>query len=201
MSDWGTDEDWEDLRTSFIDVVQQSTTWREVWHFLSEHGFYRRQLRSCAQRALREAGVPMDWLDDIVQESITLLSRQLQSRRDLHYQPTRPPAEFSRWMRTILFNQSREAIRKLRRKLDRELPLNVDAPDGRIKQIAEEIDVRNAYDQLDDKTRAIMTLHYSGVTLREIANETGATYDHVLDVHRKGCERMKFRLQDGYRID
>jgi RNA polymerase sigma factor (sigma-70 family) len=201
MSDWETDERWEDLRTTFIDVVQRSTTWRDVWHFLSEHDFYKRQLRSCVRRTMRETGVPMDWLDDIEQEAISLLSRQLQSRRDLHYQPTRPPAEFSRWMRTILFNQSREAIRKIRRKLGRELPLDVDPLDGRVEQIAEEIDVRNAYDQLDEDTRAIMTLHYSGFTLREIANQSGVSYDHVLDVHRKGREKMMYRLQDGYRID
>lgn len=201
MSDWETDERWEDLRTTFIDVVQRSTTWRDVWHFLSEHDFYKRQLRSCVRRTMRETGVPMDWLDDIEQEAISLLSRQLQSRRDLHYQPTRPPAEFSRWMRTILFNQSREAIRKIRRKLGRELPLDVDALDGRVEQIAEEIDVRNAYDQLDEETRAIMTLHYSGFTLREIANQSGVSYDRVLDVHRKGREKMMYRLQDGYRIE
>lgn len=201
MNGWDTEELWDDLRTEFVDAVRHSYAWLEVWQVFASNEFYRSQLSTCAEISLLETGASHGWADDVAHEAMLLLARQLRKRSDLGYQFDRPPEQFASWFRTILFHQCHEAIRSMRRRHDRDLPLDLDPVSERSDLIEQRIDVRMAIGRLDEPHRTILFLSYGGLSLREIADRLEMTYDQVRYARAQGHAMLEQQLKSGYRVD
>lgn len=201
MSGWDTDEVWQEFRSEFIETVRQPCGWFKVWHLFVNNDLYCRQLSKCAKISLKETAAPLDWADDVASEAMLLMVRNLRKRRDLGYQLDRPPEQFARWLRTILFRQCREAIRTLRRRHGRDLPLNHDPVGQSAVAIEEELDVRAAIKKLEEPYRTVVSMKHNGLSLRQITDRVEMTYDKVCGAWKKGKAMLAQSLQSGYRID
>lgn len=200
--DGGNTEDlWENLRVEFVDAVRNPDGSRDVWQIFANSEFYREQLSACAKISLMETGAPKSWADDIVQEAMILLARQLRRRSDLGYQLGRPPEQFASWFRTILFRQCHETIRSYRRKHGRDLPLELASVSLPPEVIEQKLDVRAAIKSLDEPHRTIMFMSYNDLSLREIADCLQITYDKVRNARKQGRAILRLRLQAYFKID
>jgi RNA polymerase sigma factor (sigma-70 family) len=201
MDDGNTEVLWENLRVEFLDAVRNPNRSRDVWQIFANSEFYREQLSTCAKISLMETGAPKSWADDIVQEAMVLLARQLRKRSDLGYQLDRPTKQFASWIRTILFRQCHEAIRSYRRKHGRDLPLNLASVSQPPEVIEQKLDLRAALNSLDELPRTVMFMSYNDLSLREIADCLQITYDKVRNARKQGRATLRLRLQSYFEID
>jgi DNA-directed RNA polymerase specialized sigma24 family protein len=70
------------------------------------------EMRIAAERTLDECGAPRGWLDDVSQEMVVLLSRDLGGAPSLHYDCGRPADSFAAWFRGVLHLLALQAVRK-----------------------------------------------------------------------------------------
>ena len=192
------DEGLTRLRMEFLDLVNHPASWTEVWQFLVDSDVYQDQLGRCARFALHAGGAPKEWQDDIRQDALLLLARQLQRSTDLGYDADRPASEFGGWLRTILTRQSREAIRCMRRRHQRDSVLEESGANEIELTLDAAIDMRQAIDQLCEPDRTIMFLSQSGWSLQEIADKLGMTYWQVQYARKAGLTRLQATLMPGY---
>ena len=190
-----------ELRIAFVEIILREPAWLEVWRLLINDDWYRAQLRRCAEQVVRSGGAPQAWVDDVEQDAVLLLARQLQRTVDLSYDLDRSPDQFGGWIRTIMFRQCREAMRGMRRRHGGHQTLQDDQNGATELSMDAQIDLRLAIDGLQDQERAILHLDSSGLSIAQIASRLGLTYWQVQYGRRKGLEHLRTTLGSAYRPD
>lgn len=193
---------WQDLRDRFLAMVSQPEPdedapprWLAVWHLLIEHPWYREQLSAAAGSVLRGGGYSLQWREDIEHDAILLLARQLRKAPDLYVDPLRAERHFAGWMRTITGRACKDALRQLRRKSTTDIPSPELLP-AREQRAGRDalIDLAEALEQFDEKTRAVLLLHSKGLAFRRIATELELSHWDVFSTYHKGLEKLGRRL-------
>jgi DNA-directed RNA polymerase specialized sigma24 family protein len=72
-----------------------------------------RRFRRVADRTLEEFHAPLDWLDDVAQEMVVLLARDLDAAPALHFDVGRPSERFAGWFYGVMHLLALQALRKL----------------------------------------------------------------------------------------
>jgi DNA-directed RNA polymerase specialized sigma24 family protein len=174
---------WADLRDHFVRHVSNRAApsrldWHHVWQTLVCDPWYQQQLFCCARKLLRRSNRPSDWLEEVQQEAMTILGRQLRLSPDLHVDMTRVHEHFAPWMRWIIYRTCQEALRRLRRMYGKvtyltELELlNLTIEDD----VETHVEISLAIGSLQEPQRTVMVLYTEGANLKGIAVEMGLNY-------------------------
>ena len=114
------DRSLEDLRDRFFGVLDQGAAedkplWQEVWRLFIGHPWYQTELRRAAVRTLRPARLHLQWIDDVIQDAMLLLARDLRRSADLHVDRAAAKDHFAGWLATIILRHCQQAARSMRR--------------------------------------------------------------------------------------
>jgi hypothetical protein len=111
---------WHNLKTKFLRLVKglrsgHNDQWENIWRVIVSDPWYQHKLTVCAAKCLSRHGKSGDWLEDVKQEAMLLLARQLAVSPDLHVDIQRAEEHFDPWMRQIIYHHCQEAVRYLGR--------------------------------------------------------------------------------------
>ena len=199
--DSGARDGEHDLKGRFLRLVGGSAAeggpvWWRVWRLFVEHAWYQQLLDQCVSMVMTRRSAPPGWLDDVKQDAILLLARDLRRTTDLNVDHDRVEAHFEPWMRTITMRHCQQALRGMRRKAEwtaDEAAAGLFGGDDRRHQAAR-IDVQAALDRLRQPDRTVLSLLAEGWSGKEIAAELGITYPKMNYSLRRGIRRLRILL-------
>lgn len=154
----------------FLTTLSQSpTTNLPLWKQIVLDPWYRSQLKICSLRVSRhKRGVIAS--EDIQQEAMLLLARSLTRRPHLGFTPHQKLEFFSRWMKTIIVHDCRQAARRLRRGPET-IPLDeTDEPHDFFDRLDRRIDLDSCLRTLPPEERFIVQQYRLGHSLEETAD-------------------------------
>jgi RNA polymerase sigma factor (sigma-70 family) len=194
---------WVALKDRFLCHVRSTASalpahWNTVWRLLVCDPWYQRQLYFCARKLLRRNNGPPDWLEDVQQEAITILGRQLQCSPDLHVDAARVEEHFAPWMRWIIYRTCQEAVRRQRRACGRTMYLT----EVELDELATEHDAQTrveldlAIEALEEPRRTVLALYTGGSNVKEIAGKVGLNYWRTYRVWQEGLNALRARLSE-----
>lgn len=188
------DSSCDDLKRKFLDTLDApagETPWLQCWRLLIEHPWYQVQLDICAKRALR-VRAQSDLLDDVKQDAMLLMARNLQRASDLRVDRSRVNEHFPGWMATIILHDCRQAVRALRRHQRPSVQLHdydvAIEPSWTMDAL---IDLSLGTFQLNDRQRTVVELQLKGKPIREIAADLGLSYWQVYRAAQEGMHCLR----------
>lgn len=193
-------EPWRHLLERFLALISKSTAdeplqWHAVWQLLLQDPWFRAQLSVVVRGELRSYRQPARLQHELENEVCLLLARQLRRAPDLHIDPRRADRHFPGWLRTITSRACRDVLRRHRRNRMNELvdPELLVMRENRERRDAL-IDLAEAIDRCDEKTRTILHLYSKGHTFQEVARELGLPLWDTYNTYRKGITKLKREL-------
>lgn len=196
---------WEPLKDRFLawlrsdDCLQHSpANVSEVWEMFVTDPWFVRRLRVKARLAVAAGQLGEECVDDVVQEVVLLLRRQIEHAPDLHANLELIDRTFPAWISTRIAHACRDVVGqwKILEQLEPEAKRAL--LDGRRRrEVDAQIDFGAALLKLPVKTRAVLELYAKGLSLSEVAEQTGLTYWQAHREFRAGLEELR-RLLPGY---
>ena len=140
----------------------------------------------------------MEWLDDVCQATILILSAKFKRTPNLDMAIGGPEDDVSNFIRKTIRNASRQALKRLHRIYSTgvELSDEIDVWAASAGYDHDELSraVNAAIKELPEPFCTILRLHQLGYTLSEISSRLGITYwDAYRDLHQ-GMERLRADL-------
>lgn len=192
--------DWRDLQSRCFAVLEGplpegGVLSHALWRELAAHPCYREELTTTARRVVAEHGAAWDMADDIEQEALLLLARDLRRRPHLSARLGEDAAGFRRWMRAVITHHCREALRALRRAPAREVGIaDQDIPIDLIPHLDERMDVYSALQGLTQVESSVVQLYALGFSFHEIAAATELPYQTAYSIWRRAVVRLQQSL-------
>jgi RNA polymerase sigma factor (sigma-70 family) len=176
----------EDLRIRFVQAAfahpADAWTWWRVWRLLVDDPWYQSQLEARACWVVVASGSSLQWVEDVTQDAILILARNLRRTPHLGADPLRVNEHFTAWMRGMMTRHCSEALRRIHRLHLRDVPSACHEIIVDHRQFVEErIDLSLAVDTLPDFQRAVVSLRLKGLSAIDIAD--------ALQIHPKRVTR------------
>src|ERR1043166_6976415 len=94
---------WCGLHRSFVRLtIPGPADWRTVWGLIVDDYWFQDQLAACAYKLAQRRSGHRESPDDVRQEAMTLLGRQLRKCSNLRIDQDRAALHFAQWMRGIV---------------------------------------------------------------------------------------------------
>jgi len=194
-----------DTVIQFADHDQRLTAWMSAAQ-AGDRAAYENLLRASTpfiKMVARRQGVPADFVDDVVQETLLTVHRVRQS-----YDPSRP---FTAWLRTIAQRRAIDVVRNQGRNFRREIyePLafeNHSDPAGNPEDEADQVDRRSILDTVvatlpTRQREAVEQLALNENSLADAAVATGLTPGALkVNLHR-ALSTLRARIKIGNAFD
>ena len=196
---------WEPLKDRFLAWLQSHAcspgspaSVSEVWEMFVTDPWFVRRLRIKSRIAVAAGQLGEECVDDVFQEVVLLLRRQIEHTPDLHVNLEVIDRTFPAWISTRMAHACRDVVAQwkildqLEPEAQREL-LDL----RRRRDVDAQIDFGAALLKLPVKTRAVLELYAKGLSLSEVAEQIGMTYWQAHREFRAGLEELR-RLLPGH---
>ena len=100
------------MEAKYAHAIKANHDWRTVWLMFYEDETFQRILNVAAKKAIRNASVPMEWLDDVTQGAMLLFALQIQKSTKLNYNTEK--GRLTGWIYTIIFGCCRKSLRQFK---------------------------------------------------------------------------------------
>lgn len=196
---------WEPLKDRFLARIRSNdgsqgslASVSEVWEMFVTDPWFMRRLRIKARLAVAAGQLGAECVDDVFQEVVLLLRRQIEHALDLHANLEVIDRTFPAWISTRMAHACRDVVAqwKILEQLEPEAQRAL-LDERRRREIDAQIDLGAALFKLPMKTRAVLELYAKGLSLREVAEQTGLTYWQAHREFHTGLEELR-RLLPGY---
>jgi RNA polymerase sigma factor (sigma-70 family) len=196
----------EELRHQLLHLLDASPPsspdgWTEIWNAFVENPWYRGRVAFLTRSILVKGNAPLSWSDDIQQDAILLLARDLRERRDLGLNRARPEAEFEGWINTIISHHIRQALRRMRRTTKGVGLVESMEPVQTHVDMEARFDLEQAVEQLADPDKTIIRLFSHGYSIVEIAHSLHLTYRQTRYRIGRSLNHLKILLGRCHRDD
>ncbi len=189
-----------ELRIRFLallDLPASGSRWKEIWKLLITHQWMQDRLERNARSALHGSNMSDQWVEDVKQDVIVRLAHKLRRIPDLRLDRTKAEAHFAGWLNTIILRDCRMSVRSLRRMHYRTLSLQGDRAMADQRTTNEdELDFKQAVNQLGEIEASVMRLRSQGYTIREVAATLGLSQSKTYRVIRRATAQVERRLCD-----
>jgi RNA polymerase sigma factor (sigma-70 family) len=192
------DRSLEDLRDRFFGVLDQTVAegkplWHDVWRLFIEHPWYQAELHRAAVRTLRHARLHHQWIDDVTQQAMILLARDLRRSADLHLDRAAAEEHFAGWLGTIIRRHCQQAARSMRRAPRRagfQLPAVLAAAS---RQFPTDLilDLALAIRKLPAESRRALVLRLGGYRISEISHRLHTSQAAVQRALARGLFKLR----------
>ncbi len=150
-----------------------------------------------ALRVLRDAGLPRGWRDDVRHDAMLLLARDLQHAPDLRYDRHRNETQFPAWMRAIIKQHCRQAVRRIGRLHARAASLrDHETPMMPRPLLERRLDIKAALKKLSQPGQSVLEDYAHGVPLKQIASRMNLSYWQTYRLLRRGLRSLAFHLRE-----
>jgi DNA-directed RNA polymerase specialized sigma24 family protein len=186
-----------DLRELLNELEGQPNTRPEViWTSIVQHPWYVHQVPRIARNVRRRWRVDCP-IEDIVHRAIEQLGKELQRNPALLHGAPRVPEEFARWLRGLIRNHCRKAVRSWCRRR----PLVGLSPQAAPQidpwtAVDMALDQQTALERIEEPTRSLLRQWLDGFALDEISQAADLSYQQVRRRIRAGLVRMRRLLRD-----
>jgi RNA polymerase sigma factor (sigma-70 family) len=190
---------WNALQVSFLELINPGPAdWRAVWGLMVEDAWYQDQLAACAYKMSKRCIARGESADDLRQEAMTLLGRQLRRSPDLHADPRRIDVHFEPWVRSIIFRHCLEALRRLlrTRRQVMSLPEGIDLIDPRTLTRSEWADISLIVEDMPKPMRTVFQLWLGGLKCKEIAQQLGKEHSGICRECRAAIRILRHLMRD-----
>jgi RNA polymerase sigma factor (sigma-70 family) len=184
----------EELREQFFAALDRpgdrSGRWPEIWRLIVEHPWYQAELTRTARRLVWRRRAPPDLADDIVQDAVLLLARELEHAVDLNVDRTLAESHFSGWLAKIIRRDCQQALRSRQSDLRQALPLPLEQPAQPDLSIDSLVDLSMAIAKLPTRIRTVVILHWQSWDLKQIAASLDISYWQANRTLRAGLAKI-----------
>lgn len=152
------------------ELFQETNTreWSEIWIQLYRDSWFRRKLNQSAIRVLHKLALPLGWKQDVTQEALLILARQLQRNRTLGYDSHR--GQLSSFLSTVIYRSCLKSVRALNGPRHHSLEKVSNEPFFEsTPQVQESLDLHDCIERLDEPERSIVEQIIKGKSVPEIA--------------------------------
>jgi RNA polymerase sigma factor (sigma-70 family) len=172
---------------------EQAEPWVRSWSQLVEDPWYQENLDKRARRVLRRANCPLEWIDDLKQDAMLLLARQLSHL--VNPATLEPKLASPGWLLAAIRGHCQEALRRIVTAHRRctQIANEQDFPEAS-NLFTSIIDLRDAIERLDEPQRTILQRQANGNSLLSIAHDQRLSYSQVWRIYRRGIEQLRARL-------
>jgi DNA-directed RNA polymerase specialized sigma24 family protein len=192
------DRSMEDLRDQFFRALDEkapegTALWHQVWRVLLSHPWYQDELRRAAFRTLRPARLHLQWIDDVKQEAMLLLARDLRHSADLHVDRAAAEEHFAAWLRKIIMRHCQQAARSMRRAQRRAglQQAEVLAAASKSLPLDSILDLALAIRKLPKASRRVLLLRLRGWGIVEITQRVHRCQTEVHRALAKGLSKLR----------
>lgn len=158
-------EPWRHLAEIFASstsVDANPTVPLAVWHLLLDDKWFRDELTHRAAITLRAMKLPVDWQEDVAQDALLILLREIGHTTNLHFDARRID-KFDAWLGTILSHACHEAARTPRQRRQRMAQLYpAQLADKGAESNLQLDELRNAIADLQEPARSVLELFREG---------------------------------------
>jgi RNA polymerase sigma factor (sigma-70 family) len=184
---------------AFLDNVVNAHSgkgsWLATWRLLVQDAWFQEQLDQSSRRVIRHQAAPLQMLEDVKQQAMLLLARDLHHAPDLHVDHQRVRKHFPGWLSTIIGRDCRQAIRFLRRlHFSEQSSIEFDKAHDSSSELDFRIDLNLAVDRLEEPERTIVQLHLKNMPIKEIAEMLALSYWKAHRALRSGLAVVQSRL-------
>jgi len=196
-------ESWQDLYCNWKNSLdekagrdpQQPGHWFSIWRMIIGHAWFKKQLRASVRYEVLASRLPPDLADDVEHEVILILAGKLARQRDLGMDRELAETKFPAFMGTIIRNDCRQIVRKLRRQFQRSSSLmSPQCIEDRSAERTSLVELSMEIEELKDPQRTILLMSVKGMTLKEIAKKIHMTYSKVCREYDHGCRQLEKSL-------
>jgi RNA polymerase sigma factor (sigma-70 family) len=135
----------------------------------------------------------LQWLDDITQQAMLLLARDLRHAADLHLDRAAAQDHFAGWLRKIIARHCQQAARSMRRAQRRaglQQPA-VLAASSRLFPTDSILDITMAIGKLPNESRRVLLLRLRGCGIAEIARRLHRSQTEIHRALARGLSRLR----------
>lgn len=185
---------WEDLKDGYFRLLRMLADNAEdravlVWRFVAGHPCFHRELERRARRALHAAHFAPHWCDDVKQEAVLALLRDI--RREAVRGRLLPNFNFTGWLCCVTKRNCQKAIWQIGRRPTQ--PFDVrELPDRRMGWQAREdrLDLDAAMATLTDTEREAFSLYMQGLETNAIAERLQQSPQRIYRALRRARRRL-----------
>lgn len=187
--------DWNELRDGYLRRIHEASVkgtqgWNSAWRFLVAHRCYQRELDRRARRVLRATRCGSDWLDDVKQEAVLALSRDI--RRETERGTPLDESRFVGWLCCVTSRNCQKAVWNIQRNRAASLvERDVEDHSGRWPAIEGRLDVAILVHELSEIERSAISLWLEGQTPTDMAFLFGKSPQTVRRVLRTAVNRLR----------
>ena len=172
--------------------------WREIWNLCLLDPWFKAEQMKHARFVLRSSHGQMEWLDDVYQETVSILGKNFEREPSLHLNLEESEESVLNYICKTIRSASQQALRQLRRKISTGVspPEEIDVQASTASYVHQEqsLALNAAIGDLPEPLSTIMRLRHLGDTPKEISEHLGMSSGKVYRALRQGIKRLRTDL-------
>lgn len=173
---------------------KDSNDWSDVWKALCNDEWFGNTLDRSARSVLRKKGRPVSWRDDIKQQAMIEIARQLMKSPSLGYQSDR--GNLRSFLSVVIFRSCQKACRQFRSgnvTFVSPDPLDEPCVDS-APELENQLDLHHCVDRLEEPFRTTAAQLLAGLTIEQMAVIAGCSTRTIYRRLNETVEQLRQQL-------